>query len=86
MKERAHKFKYDRGGDEGAQIIFCKYCGHIAFYADDEDKKNTEAQVRAKAPCPLTPSFTFNFADYATQKEIEEIVRKKFVENRIADS
>lgn len=80
MKERAHSFKYSDGGANGTQIIFCKYCGHIAFYGEFEEtgkERNIEAQVRAKAPCPLTPSFTFNTRDFLSQREIENTIKKK---------
>ncbi len=37
-------------------VIFCEYCGHVAFNANASD--NTQAQAQAKQECPLAPSIS----------------------------
>lgn len=48
-----HKFGF--GTDGGYRtIVYCEYCGHVAFYCNQHDL-NDERQRVAKEPCPRTP-------------------------------
>ena len=51
----AHKFKYGANSASGTQqLIFCEYCGLIAFHGDRLNY-SIEAQKEAKEDCPRAP-------------------------------
>jgi len=53
--QQPHKFIYKSNGSSVyAQIIFCEYCGHVAFNANDTHIRDRD-QAIAKEPCPRCP-------------------------------
>jgi RNase P subunit RPR2 len=56
----AHKYKI--GGAGYRIVVFCEYCGQIAFYAnrDVEDNKRLFAE-EARKPCPRTTPMQLMF-------------------------
>ncbi len=55
-KKAAHKYTTLRGG-EGRfprQIIFCEYCGRVAFDTIFSASERLFARKEARRPCPLS--------------------------------
>ena len=48
---KSHKFKSD-GSDNYSMIVFCEYCGHIAWWGNSGNTEKTEMQKVAKEDCP----------------------------------
>ena len=50
-----HKFKSIPAVSTYTGVVFCEYCGHIAFHANTGGDRRIEAQRIAKLPCPNHP-------------------------------
>jgi len=51
---KAHKFI--KMGDPSTRYhwgMICEYCGFVAFYANDSDRKVRERESQVGKPCPL---------------------------------
>lgn len=56
MSERPHKFiSTDIGSRNYSGVIFCEYCGQVAFYANACSNEQIEYQKESRAPCPNGP-------------------------------
>jgi len=52
----AHKFKSDKVDHDGySLVVYCEYCGTVAFYANWSSKYENY-QEKANKPCPLAPA------------------------------
>lgn len=51
-----HKFKHGSNGTGSYDhVVFCEYCGHVAFYANKFTNSFKEMQAVAKEPCERSP-------------------------------
>lgn len=50
-----HKFKHNQNGECGTYttVIYCEYCGLIAFHANSNDRSQWD---KSKLGCPCSPS------------------------------
>jgi len=55
-----HKFKSD-GQDNYSMIVYCEFCGYVAFWGNYDKAKRDEQQIGARQDCPqstaILPSY-----------------------------
>ena len=53
---KAHKFKHNENAPSHyGVVVYCEYCGVIAFWGNGSEKTNLEGQGMAVQPCPRSP-------------------------------
>ena len=48
---KSHKFKSD-GSDNYSMIVYCEFCGCVAWWGNYDEDRRTEMQRLAKEDCP----------------------------------